>query len=167
MNRIFLSIGSNIGDKLKNIETAICNINNTNNISILLESSIYKTSPMYNYDQPYFFNKVIEISTKLDPYELLKIIKSIELSMGRNIKNSHNFPRVIDVDILVFRNLNISSEELTIPHPRITERRFVLEPWREISPNYKMINQSLTIGKLYKKCLAGDFKNQKVELIEN
>ena len=167
MNEFFLSIGSNLGNRLSNIENATREISKINNTVVELESSCYKTSPLYNYDQPYFFNKVIKVLTKLDPHQFLKKTKTIELIMGRNIKNSHNFPRIIDIDILIFGDFNIVTEDLKVPHPKIDERRFVLEPWREISPNYKIKGCSLTIEDLYEKCLKSNFEKQEVELVKN
>ena len=87
--------------------------------------------------------------------------------MGRNLKNSHNLPRIIDIDILAFGDLNIASRELIIPHPRILERRFVLEPWKEIDPAYIMVSQDLSIKELYNKYLKNSLKNQEVELVKN
>ena len=167
MYNTFLSIGSNLGYRKKNLSKAIFMLDDSDDTSVILESSIYKTDPLYHCNQPYFLNKVIEVSTELNPYQLLEKIKSIEFIMGRNLDNSHNFPRVIDIDILVFGNLNIRSNELIVPHPRICERRFVLEPWSEIAPSYIIINNSMTIKQLYNKYLNNKFKNQKVELINN
>ena len=167
MSNIFLSIGSNIGLRDQNLSESISKLEDLENTSVISQSSIYRTEPLYNPDQPYFFNKVIEIKTKLNPYELLGKFKSIELIMGRNLDNSHNFPRIIDIDILVFGDLDIYSNKLIIPHPKICERRFVLEPWSEIAPSYIIVNKNMTIKQLYNKYLNNKFKNQKVELINN
>ena len=134
---------------------------------IILESSIYETEPLHNTNQAYFFNKVIEIQTKLNPYKLLEKVKSIESIMGRDLNNSHNSPRIIDIDILVFDDLTINSDKLILPHPRICERRFVLEPWSEITPYYRILNENLTIKQLYDECLKNKKNSQKVRLINN
>ena len=112
----------------------------------------------------YFFNKVVQIATKLNPYELLEKVKSIELKMGRDLDNSHNTPRIIDIDILVFNNLVLGSKDLTLPHPGIMERQFVLQPWSEIAPDYLIAGESLTIRDLSSKCKK---RNQKVKLDKN
>ena len=167
MHKVFLSIGSNLGLRKKNLSKAISLLNELEHTSVDIESSIYKTAPLYNHNQAYFFNKVIQISTKLNPYKLLEKIKSIESDMGRHLKNSHNLPRIIDIDILVFGNLNILSKQLIIPHPKILERRFVLEPWKEIAPKYILSSQGLSIEGLYNQYLHDILRNQKVELVIN
>ena len=165
MNNVFLSMGSNMGDKNENLSKAVIMIQNLENTFITLESSIYRTSPLYNSDQSYFLNKVVQIKTKLNPYKLFKKMKSIEKMMGRCIENSHNFPRIIDIDILTYGDLNISTYNLTIPHPKICERRFVLEPWCEIAPNHTIVNQQLSIQELLNN--DHDLMNQSIEIVKN
>ena len=167
MNKVFLSIGSNLGCREQNLSKGILMIKDMQGTIVNLESSIYKTSPLYNPNQQYFFNKVVQITTKLNPHELLENTKSIELIMGKNTESSHNLPRIIDIDILVFNDINIDNKELTLPHPRLLDRRFVLEPWKEIAPNYIINGQDLSIEELYNKYLENEFKNQKVEKINN
>ena len=165
MNKVYLSLGTNVGLRENNLSQAILLLKDSNDIFIMSESSTYKTDPLCNNKQSYFFNKVIEISTKLDPYKLLKKTQSIELYMGRDLTNSHNQPRIIDIDILVFENMNINSENLLIPHPRIFERRFVMDPWIEIAPHYVFAGQDLTIKELYDKIYEKKLKNQEIELV--
>ena len=167
MNKVFLSLGSNIGSRLDNLTKAVGMIEGLENTVIDLESSIYETAPLYNCDQNHFFNKVVQIKTSLNPYKLLKEMKSIEVSMGRNIKNSHNKPRIIDIDILAFHSVNIESDDLVLPHPRILERRFVLEPWNEITPEYILYGQDLSIKELHNRYLVNNLKKQKVNIIKN
>ena len=167
MNKVFLSLGSNIGSRKNNLAKAIRMLQRLDNTIINSESSIYETTPLYNHNQDYFFNKVIQIRTEFTPHELLKEIKSIELSMGRDIINSHNNRRIIDIDILVFENIKICSDSLVLPHPRILDRQFVLEPWKEIAPEYIITGENLSIKELYNKYLGNRFKNQKVEIINN
>ena len=164
MNNAFLSIGSNIGDRETNLSKSIVMVSALEHTSVLLESSNYDSEPLYNKNQGYFLNKVIKIQTKLNPYELLEKVKSIELQMGRDLNNSHNVPRIIDIDILVFNNLVVDSKNLTLPHPRIMERQFVLKPWGEIAPDYLMPGESLTIRALSFKCQT---RNQKVKLVKD
>jgi len=167
MNNIFLSIGSNLGDRKQSLHQSVSILSSLDDTLIILESSIYETEPLHNTNQAYFFNKVIEIQTKLNPYELLEKVKSIETIMGRDLNNSHNSPRIIDIDVLVFNDLIINSDKLILPHPRICERRFVLEPWSEIAPTYKIVNKKLTIKQLYNECLKNKINNQKVRLVNN
>ena len=166
MNEIFLSLGSNIGVRKNNLSKAVEELKK-NNIVIDLESSVYESSPLHNLNQNYFLNKVIKARTSLNPDDLLDRVKFIELSMGRDNKNAHNMPRIIDIDILSFNDIMISSNTLIIPHPRILDRRFILEPWNEITPEYMIKGQNLPIKELYNKYLKNRFKNQKVEIINN
>ena len=167
MNKVFLSLGTNIGSKKNNLSKAMIMIQKLRCTTITSKSSIYKTAPLYNCNQDCFFNKVVEISTALNPHELLREIKFIEISMGRDIDNSHNMPRIIDIDILTFEDLNVSSNTLMLPHPKILERKFVLKPWKEINPNYIINGQNLSIKELYNKYLGNRFKKQKVNIISN
>jgi 2-amino-4-hydroxy-6-hydroxymethyldihydropteridine diphosphokinase len=98
---------------------------------VVKTSYMYETVPMYVTDQPKFLNCVLKVTTTLDPYELLKVLKDIEKDLGRDFGQIRFGPRIVDLDILYFDNLEIESELLTIPHPRIKEREFVLRPLRE------------------------------------
>ena len=129
---IYLSLGSNLGDRLFNLRTAISLL--PPNIKPLAQSSIYETAPWGYTDQPNFLNLVIKANTALDPQSLLTFINDIEVSMGR--QETFRFgPRLIDLDILFYDDLVLDLPELTIPHPRLTERAFVLVPLVEIAPD--------------------------------
>ncbi|MHB0998016.1 MAG: 2-amino-4-hydroxy-6-hydroxymethyldihydropteridine diphosphokinase [Armatimonadota bacterium] len=145
----YLGIGSNLGDKKSNIDDAIRRINEINGISILKKSSVYETEPVGYMDQPDFLNSVIEIDTELDPVQLLHSTQQIEKDMGR-VRNLKWGPRVIDIDILIFDNLKIDTTELVLPHPRITERAFVIIPLAEIAPDL-IINNSVSVIELSRK----------------
>ena len=129
---IYLSLGSNLGDRLVNLRTAITLL--PPNIKPLAQSSIYETEPWGFTDQPSFLNLVIKANTVLDPHSLLAYVKGIEVSMGRQ-KTVRFGPRLIDLDILFYDDLMLDTPELTIPHPRLTDRAFVLIPLAEIAPN--------------------------------
>ena len=165
MNKVFLSLGSNIDCRRDNLFIAIESIKKIKDTTVSLESSIYETAPLHNTNQGFFLNQIIQINTNFSPKALLLQIKKIESSMGRLTKDSHNMPRTIDIDILAFEELTLLSEDLIIPHPRILDRRFVLEPWKEIAPGYIISGQRLSIKELYNKYLGNRFKNQKVEII--
>lgn len=132
---VYLSLGTNIGDRKKNIEEAIKNIKNIENTFIIKESKILETEPFGYKEQDDFLNSCLKIKTLLSPQELLSKLLNIEKIMGRKriIKWG---PRIIDIDILFYDNDIISEDNLAIPHPYITERMFVLEPLSEIAPNY-------------------------------
>ena len=130
---IYLALGTNLGDRIANLQTAI-NLLSSKAI-IVQESSVYVTPPWGIVDQPDFLNQVIEISTNLTPSCLLRSIKDIELKMGRQ-KTIRNGPRLIDLDILFYGAQVINKKALTIPHPRLHERAFVLVPLYEIAPDF-------------------------------
>lgn len=142
MNKIYLGLGSNVGESRKNIETALGLLDR--NVKILKKSSYYETEPVGYKDQPWFLNMVIEAETELNPFELLKFTQSIEKDMKR-IKTILNGPRNIDVDILIYDNLKLESENLNIPHPRMQERCFVMIPLLEIAPDLSIDNTPIKV----------------------
>jgi len=128
---IYLSIGTNIENRIKNIETAIEHLKKI--LSIEKESSIYETEPVGYKNQANFLNLVIKAKTKNSPTRLLQKLKSIEKKMGR-IKKFKDGPRVIDLDILFYEKKIIEIDYLTIPHSELHKRNFVLKPLAEIEP---------------------------------
>ena len=146
MNEVFLGIGSNIGDRFENIKECLNRINLNKFINHISSSNIYESYPMYNVNQRDFLNIVIKIETSLKPIELLKEMKKNESSMGRELNGLTNQPRLIDIDILSYGDILIDSDDLVIPHPKITERAFVLKPWSDIDPYYKLpkINKNIS-----------------------
>jgi 2-amino-4-hydroxy-6-hydroxymethyldihydropteridine diphosphokinase len=131
----FLALGSNIGDREVNLRTAVERLE-ASEIRILRRSSLYETAPQELIDQPWFLNAVMEVETGLFPMQLLGRIREIERSMGRR-RVTPKGPRNIDVDILFYGRSVIFTEQLEVPHPRIAERRFVLEPLAEIAPDFR------------------------------
>jgi 2-amino-4-hydroxy-6-hydroxymethyldihydropteridine diphosphokinase len=132
---IFLGLGSNLGDRKENINNALIYIKKHPNIDIIRYSLLYRSEPWGVTDQPWFLNTVCEIETHLKPSVLLKELKKIEREIGRMNSSIRWGPRVIDIDIILYRNIVIDTEELTIPHKHSTERLFVLIPLLEISPD--------------------------------
>ncbi len=133
MNSVYLSLGSNLGDREASLLRALEYLN-TSGVRVVRQSSIYETEPQDFRDQPWFLNMVVEIETALSPAELLGRIHEIEGEMGRK-RIVAKGPRTIDIDILFYGNVVIETPELTIPHPRLDERRFVLEPLAELAPD--------------------------------
>lgn len=129
---VFLALGTNLGNRLENLQKAKQSL--PPKVEILEESSIYETPPWGYLDQPEFLNQVIEVKTKLPPWRLLRYLKAIEQQMGRVTLFRYG-PRVIDLDIIFYGERVIDREKLKIPHPRMTERAFVLVPLAEIAPN--------------------------------
>ena len=131
---IFLGIGSNLGNRKKNIDRAKIELSN-NNISIIRYSSYYETLSWPNPNHPKFLNIVLKATTNLKPIELLRICKKIEKLIGRK-KMPKNSPRECDIDILDYNNMN-TKNGINLPHPRMHKRNFVLFPLFEISKNWK------------------------------
>ena len=144
----FLSLGSNMGDKLMNIDNAIKFIESSPEIFFLSKSEIYESEAMYNTDLENFYNAVIKIKTTLSPLDLLTFIKDIEKQMGRVETEKRYSERPIDIDILSYGDKVIDLEELIIPHPHIKERRFVLKPWADIDSSYILARSNKKISDL-------------------
>lgn len=127
----YLSLGSNLGDRLANLNTAIDSLRKLGSVRAI--SSIYETEPVEFTSQPWFLNGAAELETELSSEQLLQETLKIEQRMGR-IRDQAKGPRSIDIDILLIGDQQIDSEDLTIPHPALHLRRFVLEPLAEIAP---------------------------------
>ena len=150
-SRIFLGLGSNMGDRYQNLKKGIHLLNNHPHIWVIDQSNVYQSAPMYHTDQEDFYNLVVEIDTNCIPLDLLNGIKEIENKAGRDSTSKKNMPRILDIDILAIGDLQIHSELLEIPHPRISERKFVLKPWNDIAPNFQLPESSATIADLLEK----------------
>ena len=129
---IYLSLGSNLGDRIANLEIAIEALSEIG-IRILRRSSIYETEPVDFLEQPWFLNCVVEAETSLAPRQLLEELQSIERRLGSR-KLVPRGPRIIDLDILFYGEVVIREAGMEIPHPRLAERRFVLVPLAELAP---------------------------------
>ena len=131
--KVFIGLGSNVGNRLLNIEKAIDLINENSNCKVVKTSSIFESVAFGVKEQDNFLNSVVCIETDFDPANLLKLLKNIENKIGRT-KTEKWGPREIDLDILLFDNLVFSENDLTIPHKGIQERDFVMVPLTEIEP---------------------------------
>lgn len=130
-----VSLGSNIGDKRAYIEKAIKKLANTPQIGVLAVSEFYRTEPVDYLDQDWFVNAVALLETKLEPEELLNVMLSIEDKLGRK-RDIPKGPRTIDLDLLLYEDQIIEAENLTLPHPEMDKRRFVLKPLASIAGNW-------------------------------
>ncbi len=137
-----LGLGSNLGDRVGNIEDAIRRLTADGRVALVARSRLYRTAPWGVTDQDWFVNACIAVATKLMPHALLRLCQSVENGMGR-VRTRHWGPRNIDVDILTFRDLKVSDADLVIPHPLIAERAFVLMPLKDIAPDLKIDGASL------------------------
>lgn len=130
----WLGLGSNVGDALANLRQAATAIGELATTRIVARSSLYRTSPWGDTDQPDFLNAVIEVRTGLKPQDLLTELLGIEKAMGRRRDGRRWGPRVIDLDLLLYDQLEMHVRGLTLPHPRLAERAFVVLPLMEIAP---------------------------------
>ncbi len=151
-NIVFLGLGSNLDDPSNQLKTAINFISDENKITILKQSSFYKTKPFGYLEQNDFVNAVLQIKTSLTCAELLKTLQSIEQKQKR-LKTWHWGPRTIDIDILCYGDLVLDTPKLRIPHPGIKERIFVLQPWAEIAPEWILPDGSV-IQDLYQELVS-------------
>jgi 2-amino-4-hydroxy-6-hydroxymethyldihydropteridine diphosphokinase len=128
----YLGLGSNLGDRAANLHRALEALTGLG-VEVTATSSIYRTAPREVLDQPEFFNQVVAVRTRLTPSGLLAVGMGIETRMGRR-RDRPGGPRIIDLDLLLFGGLTLASADLTLPHPRMHLRRFVLVPLCEIAP---------------------------------
>ncbi len=133
MSTVVLGLGTNLGDKKKNLNTAVHALSLLPQTKIVKASSIYKTKPVGFDEQDDFLNANILIETELSPHAILGACLGIEASMGR-VRLNKNGPRIIDIDVLLYESYFSDSFELTLPHPRIKERAFVMVPMLDLYP---------------------------------
>jgi len=149
---VYLSLGSNIGDREANLAQATMALSINLNLSDLVSSSYYDTEPLYNKNQPEFLNSVIKFSTGLKPFDVLDEVQKVERMLGRPKKRKKNQPRIIDIDILFHGDAIIDTEDLSLPHPMISLRKFILIPFVEIEPKFKIPHTNLFLNDLLDNC---------------
>ncbi len=142
---IYLSLGSNMGDREANLESVFEEL--PPEIEVMVRSSIYETEPWGFKDQPYFLNMILQGKTELTPRELLAYLKKIEKKIGRKPSFIYG-PRLVDIDILFYGKKVVDEVQLTIPHKKILERAFVLVPLMEIAPDLEYPDSDQTISDL-------------------
>ncbi len=133
--RVYLGLGSNLGDRERMLRRAI-GLMPLAGVRVLRESAVYESEPMYLAAQPRFLNMVLEAETSIAPESLLRRLRGIEDQLGRK-RVVANGPRHIDIDVLIYGDLTIETPELKVPHPRMAERRFVLEPLAELAAEWR------------------------------
>lgn len=149
-NDVYLSLGSNMGEKEKNLEKAIEKISKLDNTFVTKKSKFHKTEPYGYEDQDEFVNACVEIKTLFYPEELIEKLLSIEKEMGR-VREFKWGPRLIDLDIIFFNREIINTDKLSVPHPYMHLRSFVLDPLSEIAPNYVHPLMNKTVFELQKE----------------
>lgn len=150
----FIALGSNLSNPKRQILEAIDMIADSPGIALVKQSSLYLTAPVGYDHQPDFINAVVEVKTDLTPLTLLHRLFEIENAQGRE-RSFANAPRVLDLDLLMYDNLSMHTEELNLPHPRMHERGFVMLPFAEIAPEVR-------VGEYPAKQLAANFQDQGV-----
>ncbi|MDD3852240.1 MAG: 2-amino-4-hydroxy-6-hydroxymethyldihydropteridine diphosphokinase [Syntrophomonadaceae bacterium] len=152
---VYIGLGSNMGCKRRNIETAIEYITKIPGVNLVKKSSLYETEPWGKTDQDKFLNQVIMIETDSGADELLDRLLETEIKMGRQRFEKWG-PRVIDLDILLYGNQVIRTERLRVPHPHMRERLFVLIPLQEIGTELRFPDDGVTIEEVLSRVLARD-----------
>jgi 2-amino-4-hydroxy-6-hydroxymethyldihydropteridine diphosphokinase len=136
----YLGLGSNVGDRESQLARAIEGLR-AHSVAVEAVSSLYETEPVGEIlDQPDFLNAAVRVSTALGPEELLELCKAIEAEQGRVLGGPRHGPRLIDIDLLLLGDLQLSTERITLPHPEVTSRRFVLAPLLELDPELALPN---------------------------
>jgi 2-amino-4-hydroxy-6-hydroxymethyldihydropteridine diphosphokinase len=146
MVTVYLALGSNVGERAKNLREAIRRLGDTG-VRIKLVSSVYETEPVDYLQQAWFLNAVVEAATELEALDLLRAMRKIETRMGSK-KAFPKGPRLIDLDILLYGDETIETPELQVPHPRMLARKFVLAPLAEIAPTLKHPCWSTTVAEV-------------------
>ncbi|MDQ0247569.1 2-amino-4-hydroxy-6-hydroxymethyldihydropteridine diphosphokinase [Bacillus fengqiuensis] len=146
-NIAFIALGSNLGDRFRYLKEAVIQLNNHECVELINASSIYETDPIGYEEQSAFLNMVVKIRTSLLPLSLLKLLQEIEREYGRK-RDIRWGPRTLDLDILLFNQENVETEQLKIPHPRMTERAFVMIPLFEVDQGVYIPNQAHPISSI-------------------
>jgi 2-amino-4-hydroxy-6-hydroxymethyldihydropteridine diphosphokinase len=157
----FIGLGSNLGDREAYLEAARRALAGSENVVLTGASSLYETEPVGYTEQGWFLNQVAEVATSLDPWELLRVLQGIEQALGRQ-RLIRWGPRAVDLDLLLYGDAVLNSPELTVPHPRIYERSFVLAPLGEIAPDHVHPD-----GKTTREHLQALGTDQKIRLFQH
>jgi 2-amino-4-hydroxy-6-hydroxymethyldihydropteridine diphosphokinase len=134
-NSAYVGMGSNLGSRLENCQQAMTYLEEHPAITVLASSSFYETEPVGKTDQGWFLNAVVQVSTELEPEALLESLLEIETAMGR-VRNEKWGPRIIDLDLLLYEDRILKAPRLEVPHPEMTQRRFVLAPLCELAAGH-------------------------------
>jgi 2-amino-4-hydroxy-6-hydroxymethyldihydropteridine diphosphokinase len=132
--RAYIGLGGNVGDRASNLERAVAALGADPDLDVVCVSTLRETEPVGYLDQPPFLNGVVAVETTLPPRELLERLLAIERALGRDRTGPRFGPRTIDLDLLLYGAETLEEPGLTVPHPRLAERRFVLEPLAELDP---------------------------------
>jgi 2-amino-4-hydroxy-6-hydroxymethyldihydropteridine diphosphokinase len=151
MSRIFIGLGSNLGDRAKYLHRALSEMADLHQTAVVKFSSVYETEPIGVKEQPKFLNMVVEVDSTLRPDELVRELKEIEHRIGRTY-SEHWGPREIDLDLLYYGGEMLNETALQVPHPEISNRRFVLVPLKEIASEFQDPLRHLSVQELLQRC---------------
>lgn len=152
MARVFLGLGSNVGDRLRYLQRAVDELRSRDGVVPTKVSSVYETEPVGVKDQRDFLNLALEVEVLLAPEELLRTVKEVEKKVGRKLAERWG-PREIDIDILLYNDQTTNVGELRIPHPELAQRKFVLVSLQELDGQLVHPAQRRTVGDLLKTCM--------------
>lgn len=150
---IILALGTNLGDRRQNLQNAYAAIAAI--ATITARASIYETGPRYMLDQPHFLNTAVAVHCGLSPVDLLRSLKNIEQQLGRQAA-MRNGPRLIDIDIIYYNDIILTTPQLILPHPRRAERRFVLQPLCDLAPTFRDPETQQTVAAMLAKTNDAD-----------
>ena len=162
MTTVYLSLGSNLGDRERHLQRAVECLDSAG-LQVLRISSVFETDPVDKLDQPRFLNAVVEARTTLLPRQLLARTSKLERRLGRK-RLVNKGPRTIDIDILLYGGAIVNTHDLTLPHPRMAERRFVLEPLAELAPGLRHPVTRRTIAELLASTMSQGCRRTGIEL---
>lgn len=151
MFRVFLSLGSNLGERQQYLNKATAELKTLQDTKVIWASPVYETEPYGNKEQPRFLNAAIEIETVLDPEALHSRLKDIETNVGRS-SHEHWGPREIDIDILLYDGMVFQNERLSVPHKELEKRRFVLVPLQDIGEDVVHPINGMTVAEMVAAC---------------
>jgi len=158
----YIGVGSNLDSPVEQVKQGIASLAGLPRTVVALTSGLYRSSPMGPKDQPDFINVVAAIMTQLEPLDLLAKLQEIELQQGRDRSAPRWGPRTLDLDLLAFAAVKMASSDLTLPHPGIAERNFVLLPWAEIAPHYRVPGLA-TVAELAQSAAGEEPHIEKIE----
>ncbi len=144
MNTAYLGLGSNLGDRRQYLAEAVRRLHAGPGLQVMAVSAVYESSPVGMAAQPDFLNLVVQVATSHPPHELLDQCLCIEAALGRERRERWG-PRTIDIDVLLYGDVSIADENLTVPHPRMAERSFVLTPLAEIAPGLRLAGETVGV----------------------
>ncbi len=160
----YLSLGSNLGDRMDNLESGVCWLREAPSIRLMHLSPLYETQSWGDAAQPDFLNCVASLTVKGGAMQLLHLCQELETRAGRMTRGDGT-PRPLDIDILVFGTEQMDSPTLTIPHPRLAQRRFVLAPLADIAPNLVIPGLGKSVATLLKECADKSWIRRIAEVI--